>query len=121
LRLFSRPYDWIVGADPNVGAKKKHSRFSAEQIIAFLCEREAGSSTADVCRKHRVSNATLYKWRATYDGMDVSQPCKPKVLEDENARLKRLLTNAMLDNAVLKEVSSKTGEACFSPRAVEDV
>jgi len=79
----------------------KHSRFSEEQIIAILREQEAGSSTADVCRKHGVSSATFYKWKATYGGMEL------KVLEDENARLKRLLADAMLDNAVLKEVASK--------------
>ncbi len=85
----------------------KHSRFSEEQIIAILREQEAGSSTADVCRKHGVSSATFYKWKAIYGGMDVSQARKLKVLEDENARLKRLLADAMLDNAVLKEVASK--------------
>jgi len=68
----------------------KRSRFSEEQIIAILREQEAGSSTADVCRKHGVSSATFYKWKATYGGMDVSQARKLKVLEDENARLKRL-------------------------------
>lgn len=93
----------------------KRSRFSEEQIIAVLREQEAGSSTADVCRKHGVSSATFYKWKATYGGMDVSQARKLKVLEDENARLKRLLADAMLDNAVLKEVASETGEACRSP------
>ena len=92
----------------------KRSRFSEEQIIAILREQEAGSSTADVCRKHGVSSATFYKWKATYGGMDVSQARKLKVLEDENGRLKRLLADAMLDNAVLKEVASKTGEACRS-------
>jgi len=85
----------------------KHSRFSEEQIIAILREQEAGSSTADVCRKHGVSSATFYKWKAIYGGMDVSQARKLKVLENENARLKRLLADAMLDNAVLKEVASK--------------
>lgn len=85
----------------------KRSRFSEEQIIAILREQEAGSKTADVCRKHGVSSATFYKWKAAYGGMDVSQARKLKVLEDENARLKRLLADAMLDNAVLKEVASK--------------
>lgn len=85
----------------------KRSRFSEEQIIAILREQEAGSSTADVCRKHGVSSATFYKWKATYGGMDVSQARKLKVLEDENARLKRLLAEAMLDNAVLKEVAAR--------------
>lgn len=83
------------------------SRFTEEQIIGILREQEAGSKTADVCRKHGVSSATFYKWKAAYGGMDVSQARKLKVLEDENARLKRLLADAMLDNAVLKEVASK--------------
>jgi putative transposase len=85
----------------------KRSRFTEEQIIGILREQEAGSKTADVCRKHGVSSATFYKWKAAYGGMDVSQARKLKVLEDENARLKRLLADAMLDNAVLKEVASK--------------
>ncbi len=62
----------------------KRSRFTEEQIIAILREQEAGSPTADVCRKHGVSSATFYKWKATYGGMDVSQARKLKVLEDEN-------------------------------------
>lgn len=63
-------------------------------------EQEAGSKTADVCRKHGVSSTTFYKWKATYGGMDVSQARKLKVLEDENARLKRLLADAMLDDCL---------------------
>ncbi|WP_241215107.1 IS3 family transposase [Sphingomonas sp. S-NIH.Pt15_0812] len=85
----------------------KKSRFSEEQIIAVLREQEGGMKTADVCRKHGISSATLYAWKAKYGGMDVSQARKLKVLEDENARLKRLLADAMLDNAVLKEAVAK--------------
>jgi len=85
----------------------KKSRFSEEQIIAVLREQEAGMKTADVCRKHGISSATLYAWKSKYGGMDVSQARKLKVLEEENARLKRLLADTMLDNAVLKEVASK--------------
>lgn len=85
----------------------KKTRFSEEQIIAVLREQEAGIKTADVCRKHGISSATLYAWKAKYGGMDVSQARKLKVLEEENSRLKRLLADAMLDNAVLKEVAGK--------------
>lgn len=85
----------------------KKSRFTEEQIIAILREQEAGMKTSDVCRKHGISGATFYAWKAKYGGMDVSQARKLKVLEDENAKLKKLLAEAMLDNAVLKEVTSK--------------
>ena len=85
----------------------KKSRFTEEQIIAILREQEAGMKTSDACRKHGISGATFYAWKAKYGGMDVSQARKLKVLEDENAKLKKLLAEAMLDNAVLKEVASK--------------
>ena len=85
----------------------KKSRFTEEQIIAILREQEAGMKTADLCRKHGISSPTFYAWKAKYGGMDVSQARKLKVLEEENARLKRLLADAMLDNAVLKEVAAK--------------
>ena len=85
----------------------KKTRFSEEQIIAVLGEQEGGMKTADVCRKHGISSATLYAWKAKYGSMDVSQARKLKVLEEENGRLKRLLADAMLDNAVLKEVAGK--------------
>jgi putative transposase len=85
----------------------KKARFSEEQIIAVLREQEAGMKTADVCRKHGISSATLYAWKGKYGGMDVSQARKLKVLEEENGRLKRLLADAMLDNAVLKEAAAK--------------
>ncbi len=85
----------------------KRSRFTEEQIIGMLKEQEAGAKTADVCRKHGVSEATFYKWKAKYGGMDVSEARRLRALEDENARLKKLLAEAMLDNAVLKDISSK--------------
>ena len=85
----------------------KRSRFNEEQIIAMLKEQEAGMSTADVCRKHGVSSATFYKFKARYGGLEVSDARRLKALEDENGRLKRLLAEAMLDNAILKDVAAK--------------
>jgi len=85
----------------------KPSRFSEEQIIAILREQEAGAKTADVCRKHGVSSATFYKWKAKFGGMDVSDARWLKALEDENARLKKLVADLSLDNAMLKDVASK--------------
>ena len=83
------------------------SRFSEEQIIAILKEQEAGAKTAEVCRRHGISDATFYKWEAKYGGLDVSEAKRLKVLEDENAKLKKLLAEAMLDNAMLKDIAAK--------------
>jgi|TARA_Y100001954_G_C15301135_1_gene356046 putative transposase len=85
----------------------KRNRFSEEQIIGILKEHEAGVPVADLCRKHGVSNASIYKWKAKYGGMDVSEAKRLKALEDENAKLKKLLADSMLDNAALKDLLSK--------------
>ncbi|CUH41062.1 Transposase [Jannaschia seosinensis] len=85
----------------------KRSRFSEEQIIGMLKEQEAGMSTAAVCRKHGVSSATFYKYKAKYGGLEVSDARRLRALEDENGKLKKLLAEAMLDNAILKDVAAK--------------
>ena len=77
------------------------------QIVGILREQAAGVSTADVCRKHGISSATFFKWKARFGGIDVSDARKLKALEDENAKLKKLLAEAMLDNAMLKDLNSK--------------
>lgn len=85
----------------------KRNRFSEEQIIGILKEHEAGVPVADLCRKHGVSDASIHKWKAKYGGMDISEAKRLKTLEDENAKLKRLLADSMLDNAALKDLLSK--------------
>jgi putative transposase len=85
----------------------KSSRFTEQQIIAILREQEAGAKTADICRKYGISSATFYKWKGKYGGLDVSDAKRLKALEDENGKLKRLLADAMLDNAMLKEIAAK--------------
>ena len=85
----------------------KRSRFTEKHIIAILREQEVGAKTADVCRKHGISDATFYKWKAKFGGMDVSDARRLKTLEDENGKLKKLLAEAMLDNAMLKDIAAK--------------
>ena len=85
----------------------KRSRFKEEQIIAILREQEAGAAPADVCRKHGISSGTFYKWKAKFGGLDVSDAKRLKALEDENAKLKKLLAETMLDNAILKDINSR--------------
>ena len=85
----------------------KPSRLTEEQVIGMLHEQEAGTATADVCRKHLISSATFYKSKAKYGGLEVSDAKRLKALEDENAKLKRMLADAMLDNAALKDLLGK--------------
>ncbi len=85
----------------------KRSRFTEEQIIGMLREHEAGMKTAEVCRKHGISEATFYKYKAKFGGMEVSDARKLKALEDENRKLKKLLAEAMLDVAMLKDLNAK--------------
>ena len=85
----------------------KRSRFTEEQIIGILREQETGVPVADLCRKHGLSSPTFYKWKSKFGGMDVSEARRLKALEDENAKLKRLLADAMLDNVALKDLLGK--------------
>jgi putative transposase len=85
----------------------KRSRFTEEQIIGVLKEHEAGAKTADLARKHAISEATLYNWKARFGGLEVSEAKRLKQLEDENAKLKKLLAEQMLDVAAMRELLSK--------------
>lgn len=85
----------------------KKQRFTEEQIIGVLKEQEAGAKAADLCRRHGISEATFYNWKAKYGGMEVSEAKRLKSLEDENAKLKKLLAEQMLDIAALRELLSK--------------
>lgn len=85
----------------------KRSRFSDEQIIGILKEHQAGMTAAVLCRKHGISDATFYKWRSKYGGMEVSEAKRLKALEDENRKLKKLLAEQMLDVSTLKEMLGK--------------
>jgi putative transposase len=85
----------------------KRKRFSEERIVGILKEHEAGIAVAELCRKHGVSDASIYKWKAKYGGLEVSEAKRLKQLEDENNRLKKLLAEAMLDITMLKDIASK--------------
>lgn len=85
----------------------KRKRFSEEQIIGVLKEHEAGVKTGDLCRKHGISEATFYNWKSKYGGLDVSEAKRLRALESENAKLKKLLAEAHLDNAALKDLLTK--------------
>jgi putative transposase len=85
----------------------KGSRFTEAQIIGILKEQEAGAKTVDVCRRYGISEATFYKWKSKFGGLEVSEAKRLKALEEENAKLKKLLAEAMLDNAILKDLAAK--------------
>ncbi len=85
----------------------KRRRFTEEQIIGVLKEHDAGMKTSDLCRKHGISEATFYNWKAKFGGMEVSEAKRLRALEDENARLKKLLAETMLNEAALKELLTK--------------
>ena len=85
----------------------KKKRFTEEQIIAVLKEHEAGMKTGDLARKHGISEATIYNWKAKFGGMDVSDAKRLRALEEENGKLKRLLAEAMLDITALKDLNAK--------------
>ena len=85
----------------------KRARFTEDQIIGVLKEAEAGAKTADLARRHGVSEATIYNWKSKYGGLEVSEAKRLRSLEDENGKLKRLLADAMLDNAALKDLLAK--------------
>ena len=85
----------------------KRKRLTEEQIIGILREADAGAVVLDVCRKHGMSSATYYAWKAKYGGLEVSEAKRLRSLGEENGKLKRLLADAMLDNAGLKDLPSK--------------
>ena len=85
----------------------KRSRFTEERIIGILRGQEAGMKVSDLCRKHGISEPTFYAWKSKFGGMSVPDARRLKQLEEENARLKKLLAEAMLDNAVLKDITAR--------------
>lgn len=85
----------------------KRKRFTEEQIVGILKEHEAGVAVTELCRKHGVSDASIYKWKAKYGGLEVSDAKRLKTLEDENSKLKKLLAEAMLDITMLRDLNQK--------------
>lgn len=85
----------------------KQGRFSEEQIIGILKQNEAGAPVTQLCREHGIGESTFYKWKSKYGGLEVNEAKRLRALEEENSKLKRLLADAMLDNAALKDVLSK--------------
>jgi putative transposase len=85
----------------------KRSRFSEEQIIGVLREQETGMKVVEVCRKHGISEPTFYAWKSKFGGMGISDAKRLRQLEEENAKLKKLLAESMLDNSVLKDITSR--------------
>ena len=98
----------------------KKSRFTEEQIVGVLREQEAGAKTSDVCRQHGISPATLYEWKAKFGGLEVYEARRLRTLEMENAGLKKLLADAMLDNAMLKDIAGKMVAPGVRRHAVAD-
>ena len=90
----------------------KRGQFTEEQIIGILKEVEAGQKVGEVCRKYGVSEATYYRWKNVYSGLEVSQMRRLRQLEEENRRLKQIVADLTLDNTMLKEITAKNGNAC---------